>query len=44
VNHEIPVTCPKCGTEYDARLHWWICPVCGIDIVMVADAESVTPK
>lgn len=31
MNHEIEVTCPKCGESYDARLHWFVCPVCGFD-------------
>lgn len=31
MNHEIPVTCPVCGNEYDARLHYYRCPICGFD-------------
>ena len=31
MNHEIIVACPRCGEEYDARLHMDICPVCGCD-------------
>lgn len=30
-NHCIDVTCPKCGTEYDARLWMGACPQCGKD-------------
>lgn len=30
-NHCIDVTCPVCGHEYDARLHYYRCPVCGFD-------------
>ena len=29
MNHEITVTCPMCGEEYDAHLHWTSCPKCG---------------
>lgn len=29
MNHEIPITCPNCENEYDARLHWLVCPRCG---------------
>ena len=29
MNHEIPVCCPACGYEYDARLHYYTCPCCG---------------
>ena len=32
MNHEITVTCPHCGCEYDARLHWYVCPQCGFEI------------
>ena len=31
-NHCIDVTCPVCGNEYDARLHYYRCPVCGFDM------------
>lgn len=31
MNHEIEVICPQCGEPYDARLHWFVCPVCGFD-------------
>ena len=31
MNHEIPVTCPMCGAEYDAHLHFTSCPMCGFD-------------
>lgn len=31
MSHEIMVTCPVCGEEYDAHLHWTKCPVCGFD-------------
>ena len=31
MNHEITVICPHCGCEYDARLHWYVCPQCGWD-------------
>ena len=30
-NHCIDVTCPVCGNEYDARLHYYRCPVCGFN-------------
>ena len=30
-NHCIEVTCPVCGNEYDARLHYYRCPVCGFN-------------
>lgn len=30
-NHCIDVTCPCCGYEYDAHLHWTRCPCCGYD-------------
>ena len=30
-NHCIDVKCPVCGEEYDARLHYYRCPVCGFD-------------
>lgn len=30
-NHCIDVKCPKCGCEYDAHLHWTVCPECGYD-------------
>ena len=39
MNHEIPTVCPKCGHEYDARLHWYICPKCGTDAVMFEEAN-----
>lgn len=32
MNHEITVTCPMCGEEYDTRVRWGICPVCGFDM------------
>lgn len=40
MNHEIPFVCPVCGEEYDAHLHWHICPKCGTD----ADREIVAEK
>ena len=30
-NHCIDVKCPVCGEEYDARLHYYRCPVCGFN-------------
>ncbi|MCR5037866.1 MAG: phage terminase large subunit family protein [Bacteroidales bacterium] len=30
-NHCIDVTCPLCGEEYDARLHYYRCPACGFN-------------
>jgi predicted RNA-binding Zn-ribbon protein involved in translation (DUF1610 family) len=49
MNHEIPFVCPNCGEEYDAHLHWYICPKCGIDAVWLEEAnrssrENVTEK
>lgn len=32
MNHEITVTCPMCGEEYDTRVRWGICPACGFDM------------
>lgn len=29
VNHEIKTICTNCGHEYDAHLHWLVCPNCG---------------
>ena len=40
MNHEIPFVCPVCGEEYDAHLHWHICPKCGTD----AEKEIVAEK
>lgn len=40
MNHEISFVCPVCGEEYDAHLHWHICPKCGTD----ADKEIVAEK
>lgn len=28
-NHEIFVTCPQCGEEFDLRKDWPTCPYCG---------------
>lgn len=28
-NHTIETTCTNCGHEYDAHLHWLVCPRCG---------------
>ena len=28
-NHEIFVTCPHCGQEFDLRRDWPTCPHCG---------------
>lgn len=28
-NHEIWVTCPFCGFEYDTLVSWDVCPNCG---------------
>ncbi len=52
MNHTIEVECPNCGEAYDAHLHWFVCPRCGMDAAMLADAEleserikkSVTPE
>ena len=30
-NHEIIVTCPHCGEEFDIRKDWPTCPYCGHD-------------
>ncbi len=43
-NHNIPFICPACGEEYDAHLHWYICPKCGIDAVLLADADEASRK
>lgn len=32
MNHEINVKCPRCGTEYDTRLHGLWCPSCGLHL------------
>ena len=33
MNHDWPITCPACGTEYDCHLHFGICPTCGTDYI-----------
>ena len=47
-NHESPHVCPACGKEYDAHLHWYVCPYCGIDAVWFEEAnqpsKTVTEK
>lgn len=29
MKHEIHIICAECGIEYDARVHWLVCPRCG---------------
>lgn len=47
-NHNIPFECPACGKEYDAHLHWYICPHCGVDALALrsdkAKLKNVTEK
>jgi NMD protein affecting ribosome stability and mRNA decay len=39
-NHCIDVICPNCGEEYDTRVRWGICPVCGFDMEKIVTPLS----